>query len=287
MLSHEHIIEPLYLTFRIVDPGSFFPAGRTDRVGDVIECCGYGMMSGQTLVDKPPQCISEIYQAAISIAKALHYLHQQEIVFMDLKPSNIVWVKESESKPILKLIDFGAGLFCSELCRGNEYGKCITPCRVSALITPLYTSSEQWSRNQCVGPPHDIWALGIMLSQFIYDAHPYIRGRWGDSLYTNVAIPIIGRRDPNKAMNVLSYRYENHIAPKLKERSHYYQMIGSRVRSSSYKQRGAISPKELIYRLVRHSPLDRPSAEELVSILRKALSESFSKKPPVIQALLI
>ena len=256
ILSHENIIKPLYL---VVD---------TFRVETDQECCGYSMRAGISMENLMPPSLSEMYHAAISISKALSYLHSLQIVFMDLKPANLVWIdSDSGGKPILQLIDFGACLYRSELCSSQKSEGCEKPCKCDAVITPLYTSSEYWSHNYCVSYPHDIWTLGILLSQLIYDAHPYIAGRWGERSisHSNLAErPIIGIEGASRSIEILAHQYKNQLSPNLKETSWYQRVM----RVVSQEVRTPQTPEQLIYRLVQHEPLKRPTAEQLIAELQ-------------------
>ncbi len=92
------------------------------------------------------------------VARALEYAHQQLVVHLDLKPSNILVTAEGTPK----LLDFGlARVLKAEDARTMGYG-----------WTAEYASPEQ-ARGEPVGVAADIYSLGIVLCEAMTGKRPY------------------------------------------------------------------------------------------------------------------
>jgi serine/threonine protein kinase len=103
----------------------------------------------------------EICQLGISVALAMHSLHQQNAVHLDLKPANII-IKENGSAVLL---DFG-------LSYHAHYPDLLAEQLRKAVGSPAWIAPEQ-----VVGvrgdPRSDIFALGVMLYQLLTAELPF------------------------------------------------------------------------------------------------------------------
>lgn len=92
------------------------------------------------------------------LIKGLKYLRDKNIVHRDLKPHNILLSKDYNT---LKLADFNFArkLWDSDLAQ--------TLCG-----SPLYMSPEIISRNE-YSTKSDLWSLGIIIYEMVYDKNPY------------------------------------------------------------------------------------------------------------------
>ena len=88
------------------------------------------------------------------ILSAVKHLHEHGICHRDLKPENFIFSDKSEDAEI-KLIDFG---FC---CCGDQ------PLKVFCG-TPSYMCPEIVSKREYLGPPADIWAMGILTYAMLF-----------------------------------------------------------------------------------------------------------------------
>lgn len=102
--------------------------------------------------------LEELLPLALHLTSALHYLGQEEIVHLDVKPSNIVM------GPVPRLIDFS---IARDVPAARRAGK--------NLGTRLYMAPEQCEPGQRgeIGPPADIWAVGMCLYQAAVGKRPF------------------------------------------------------------------------------------------------------------------
>jgi len=106
--------------------------------------------------------IQEILEYGKQICLALEFAHQNNVVHRDIKPDNILLTEEN----IAKIADFGLANFTTETM--------LT--RVGAVMgTGPYMSPEQ-IRGGAVGPPSDIYALGILLFELTVGRTPFPEG---------------------------------------------------------------------------------------------------------------
>ncbi|MCR5220176.1 MAG: protein kinase [bacterium] len=97
---------------------------------------------------------------AREIADALNILHQNNLLHLDLKPSNILL--RSVSPLDLVLIDFGIAASLD-----SDMSKKFTQARG----TPMYQSPESYSGG--MGKPADWWGLGMILLEIATGTHPF------------------------------------------------------------------------------------------------------------------
>ncbi|XP_015766543.1 PREDICTED: death-associated protein kinase 2-like [Acropora digitifera] len=94
------------------------------------------------------------------VVEAIHYLHDNHIVHLDIKPENIV-LKDREEKKI-KLIDFGLA-------------KIIPPGEIVRAImgTPEFVAPEVLNFEP-VGTQTDMWAVGVLTYILLSGASPFL-----------------------------------------------------------------------------------------------------------------
>ena len=97
---------------------------------------------------------------ARELADALHILHQNNLLHLDLKPSNILL--RSIHPLNLVLIDFGIATALDA-----DMSKKFTQVRG----TPMYQSPESYSGG--MGRPADWWSLGMILLEIAAGSHPF------------------------------------------------------------------------------------------------------------------
>ncbi len=94
--------------------------------------------------------LDRVQRVGAQIAAALHYAHGRGVINRDVKPSNILFTTEGTAK----LADFGiAKLLDASGITGTG----------QAVGTASYIAPEQLSAPDRVGPPTDVYSLGLVL----------------------------------------------------------------------------------------------------------------------------
>ena len=120
-----------------------------------------------------PQPAAWAAQLVETLARAMHYAHQQGIVHRDLKPANVLLSPDG----VPKVTDFG-------LAKHLEAEVFLTHTPSQALMgTPSYMAPEQASGpSKEVGPAADIYALGAILYECLTGRPPFLAERLLDTL---------------------------------------------------------------------------------------------------------
>ena len=99
------------------------------------------------------------------VAKAVQLAHDAGIVHRDLKPGNIFLERVGEEE-IVKVLDFGIA---------KDLKAVADPANTTAsglVGSPGYMSPEQvWG--EAVGPPADVWAMGVVLFEMLTGVNPF------------------------------------------------------------------------------------------------------------------
>jgi Tol biopolymer transport system component/tRNA A-37 threonylcarbamoyl transferase component Bud32 len=106
--------------------------------------------------------VAEALDVARQIAQGLAKAHRSGIVHRDIKPANLMITSDG----IVKILDFGIAKLW------HTAGLTIAG---SLLGTPAYMSPEQARRGE-VGPPADVWALGVVFYEMLTGTRPFIGG---------------------------------------------------------------------------------------------------------------
>ncbi|MEZ5787523.1 MAG: bifunctional serine/threonine-protein kinase/universal stress protein [Xanthobacteraceae bacterium] len=137
----------------------FFSAGDFERPYIVMEyVTGHSLAR---LIDGAPLAAEELAQIGASVAEALHGIHHQHVIHLDLKPGNII--RRDDGTAVL--IDFGLSrnLQLPDLI-GEEFD---TPVGTGAYISP----EQVWRRRN--DPRSDIFALGVILYLLATGEYPF------------------------------------------------------------------------------------------------------------------
>ena len=112
-------------------------------------------------LDEAPLALDEVIEIGSRVATALHELHRQHLVHLDVKPSNIMFRADGTAV----LVDFG-------LSRHDHLPDLLDEEFTLPMGTGPYMSPEQvqFVRND---PRSDLFALGVMLYHFTTGARPF------------------------------------------------------------------------------------------------------------------
>ncbi|KAI6650193.1 RAC family serine/threonine-protein kinase-like [Oopsacas minuta] len=91
------------------------------------------------------------------IATALDYMHQNEVVYRDLKLENVLLSDKGE----VKLSDFG---LAGKLCKGKHD---LTFCGTMEYMSPEMLAASFYSHST------DFWSLGVLAYSLIFGRYPY------------------------------------------------------------------------------------------------------------------
>jgi serine/threonine protein kinase len=106
---------------------------------------------------KRPSRVERIQQFALPIARAMEYLHSENVVFRDLKPHNIGTTADGT----IKLFDFG-------LARIKDSERQMT----GRVGSPLYMAPD-YSNKQGYGLPVDVYSFSILLWELMTFKVPF------------------------------------------------------------------------------------------------------------------
>ena len=119
-------------------------------------------------------------QLVRQLASALQALHERGVIHRDLKPDNVVIVKDREapSGERAKLLDFGIAKIGDEFAPAGESPFPGVPAQVKTALgallgTPVYMAPEQWRGKGNVDHRADLYALGCILFELLTGRPPY------------------------------------------------------------------------------------------------------------------
>lgn len=103
--------------------------------------------------------------------QAIHYCHARSITHRDIKLENVLL---NEEKNQVRLIDFG-------------FSTCIPNDKKVKLFcgTPSYMAPEIVTKKEYLGPPADVWALGVLYYALLCGKFPF-KGQNDKELYKKI-----------------------------------------------------------------------------------------------------
>ncbi len=114
-----------------------------------------------------PRPNSESLDVAVQIAEAIAHAHGRQVLHRDLKPANIMISTDPDGSVRVKVLDFGmARLTGSELSDITKTGE--------VLGTPGYMSPEQLRAAPDIGPPTDVYSLGVIVFAMLEGHAPFV-----------------------------------------------------------------------------------------------------------------
>jgi tRNA A-37 threonylcarbamoyl transferase component Bud32 len=124
-------------------------------------------VEGGSLADrlrkKGPPPVREAAALMMTVARALHFAHQNSVVHRDMKPGNVL----VDSDGVPKVADFGIAKRLSDDSALTLSG--------AVIGTPAYMAPEQAKgTSRHVGPAADVYALGAMLYEMLTGRPPFL-----------------------------------------------------------------------------------------------------------------
>ncbi|MBS0266512.1 MAG: serine/threonine protein kinase, partial [Planctomycetes bacterium] len=109
-----------------------------------------------------PQPEAQAAALTETLARAMHYAHENNVIHRDLKPANILLTKAG----IPKISDFGLAKQMENDSSQTKTG--------TIMGTPSYMAPEQGRGERNIGHPADVYALGSMLYEMLTGRPPFI-----------------------------------------------------------------------------------------------------------------
>ena len=113
-----------------------------------------------TLARRYRVIVEQLLPLALELCSALHYMHGKKLLHLDVKPRNIVM----SGRP--KLIDL------SVAARFDAVSSFSRPVGTTAYMSPEQCDPERFAE---IGPPADMWGLGVTLYQALTRTLPFLR----------------------------------------------------------------------------------------------------------------
>jgi serine/threonine-protein kinase len=109
---------------------------------------------------------ADVVSVLDELLSALAAAHAAGVIHRDLKPSNVFLSSQSDGTSVVKVLDFG-------LAKRAAPGASSPQTRVSLMVgTPEFMAPEQ-ARGEPVGPPTDLYALGVIAYQLFTGRLPF------------------------------------------------------------------------------------------------------------------
>ena len=122
---------------------------------------------------KPNRKLSEAEAIKIfrQILSGIEYCHKLNVTHRDVKMENVL-IDDSLN---IKIIDFGFSI-------------CTAPAQRLKIFcgTPSYMAPEIVNKKEYIGPPTDIWSLGVLLYVMLVGSFPF-RGMSDNELFRNIS----------------------------------------------------------------------------------------------------
>jgi len=113
-----------------------------------------------------PLALPVLLELVDQVLGALAYIHARRIIHRDVKPENVMVVAQGPTL-VAKLLDFGFARV------EEDQDAKLSQTRFETFGTPQYMAPEQATGKGAIGPPTDIYAVGVMLYEFLAGKPPF------------------------------------------------------------------------------------------------------------------
>jgi serine/threonine-protein kinase len=152
-------------TVRVSDVGTL-ESGAPYMVMELLR----GRDLGQVLQERGPLPLDEASDYLLQACEAIVEAHTLGIVHRDLKPPNLFLTHRADGSPCVKVIDFGISKVTTASGSEGDHGMT----RTNALMgSPFYMSPEHLMSARDVDMRTDVWALGVILYEFLTARLPF------------------------------------------------------------------------------------------------------------------
>jgi ABC-type oligopeptide transport system substrate-binding subunit len=117
------------------------------------------LLQGPTLHEKPPEDEEAAASVARQLCAALDHAHERGVIHRDVKPENVMMVGTGQT---VKLMDFGLARSVASRLTG-----------AGAVMGTLFYLSPEMIRGESVDGRADLYALGIMLYEWVTGRLPF------------------------------------------------------------------------------------------------------------------
>lgn len=119
-----------------------------------------------TLIRRYGVIVEQLLPLALELCSALHYMHARGVLHLDVKPRNIVM----SARP--RLIDLSVAMSVEAVTAISQ------PVGTDAYMAPEQCDPARFGE---IGPPADIWGLGVVLYEALARSRPFPRPEEGSA----------------------------------------------------------------------------------------------------------
>lgn len=123
-----------------------------------------GMSLGQLIKKNGPMPLNQTLSIGAQICEALASMLESNVIHRDLKPDNIMLVKDSQNVEMVKVVDFGVAKIVESNARLTRYK--------ARIGSPVYCSPEQFL-GKPVDHRTDLYGLGVILYECLTGQVPF------------------------------------------------------------------------------------------------------------------